>query len=156
MTQFSIRESLVRETEVQLRIPGGERTVLWQASVVPRNPLCIERIVVPEQTPLRSLAGYAVRVPGRELARIQFEAFDLGLRTWIQVHTHPGEDVRMSGLDVQWAIADFPGALAIIVPDFCARGLTGWPGVAVYERSEAAWHRWPSASVPARITADAQ
>ena len=141
MTRFIVPSAVIAETTRALRDLGGERTVLWQGAV-DGTPVRIVRAVVPEQRSIRSGAGHAVHVAGAELARIQFDAFDLGLRTWVQVHTHPGRNVEMSVLDVEWAIVDFPGAVSIIVPWFGEHGLSEWPGVAAYERGVAGWRPW--------------
>jgi hypothetical protein len=52
-----------------------------------------------------------------------------------QVHNYPGTDVTMSDLDVKWAVADFPGALSIIVPSYSREGLDLF-NANVYEKNE--------------------
>lgn len=142
MTTLIASRLILDETAAALRDPDGERTVLWQVAVEPATRTRVVRLVVPVQRTIRSARGHAVHVEGSELARIQFDAHDLGLLTAIQLHTHPGMDVAMSDLDVAWAIADFPGAVSLIVPRFGALGLVGWPGVAAYERHEDGWSAW--------------
>lgn len=142
MSTFTVSPSITLDTERALASPTGERTALWQLSEPPDADWTVTALVVPEQTPRSSTFGHLVHVAGDELARIQFDAYHAGRRTWIQLHTHPGRNVTMSRLDRQWAIADFPGALSIIVPSFGRGGLTNLRGVAVYERSEREWRRW--------------
>ena len=91
----------------------------------------------PRRRPSRGSSGSSC-----PLARIQFEALDLGVLTAVQLHTHPSANVDMSDLDVAWAIADFPGAISLIVPQFGSLGLVGWPGVAAYKRDEDGWSAW--------------
>jgi hypothetical protein len=142
MTKLTVARTIVDETAAALRDPDGERTVLWQvAAGAPTEPRIV-RLVVPAQQAIRSALGYAVHVDGAELARIQFEALDLGVMTTVQLHSHPSANVVMSDLDVAWAIADFPGAISIVVPQFASLGLVGWPGVAAYERDEDGWSAW--------------
>jgi hypothetical protein len=142
MTKIIISQAILDETAAALLDPEGERTVLWQVAAEPATEARVARLVVPAQRAIRSADGHVVRVDGSELARIQFEAHDLGLLTSVQLHTHPGANVAMSDLDVAWAIADFPGAVSIIVPRFGALGLIGWPGVSAYERREDGWLAW--------------
>jgi hypothetical protein len=142
MTRLVLPRSILDDTAAALRDPNGERTVLWQVAAEPATEARVVRLVVPGQRAIKSTDGHAVHVDGTELARIQFEAYDLGLLTSVQLHTHPGANVAMSDLDVAWAIADFPGALSIIVPRFGALGLVGWLGVSAYERHEDGWSAW--------------
>jgi hypothetical protein len=150
---FAIPGKVLEETETALRADAVERTVVWQLAEPPDPANTVTTVVVPEQHPVATPFGHLVRVPGSELARMQFEAYHAGRRTWIQLHTHPGTDVRMSPTDRKWAIADFPGSLSIIVPVFGRRGLREWPGVAVYERGEVKWRRWSRAEVLAGLAA---
>lgn len=144
MTTLIVSRAILDETASALRDPDGEQTVLWQVAAEPAIEAWVARHVVPAQHAIRSERGYTVHVDGSELARIQFEAHDLRLRTAVQLHTHPSANVAMSDLDVAWAIADFPGAVSIIVPRFGVLGLVGWPGVAAYERNEDGWSAWSS------------
>jgi len=120
----------------------GERTALWQFTEPPGALMTVRRVVTPAQESIHTPFGHLVHVTGAELARVQLDAYRLGLRTWVQLHTHPASDVRMSDTDREWAIADFPGALSVIVPRFARDGLIGWPGVAVHERHDDGWRRW--------------
>jgi proteasome lid subunit RPN8/RPN11 len=142
MTKLVVPRSILDDTAASLCDPEGERTVLWQVAAEPATEARVSRLVVPAQRAIKSADGCAVHVNGSELARIQFEAHDLGLLTSVQLHTHPGKDVAMSDLDVAWAIADFPGAVSIIVPRFGALGLIGWPGVSAYTRHKDGWSAW--------------
>jgi hypothetical protein len=154
VTRFIVPSVVIAETTRALRGTDGERTALWQGPV-DETPVRIVRAVVPEQRSIRSSASHAVHVAGAELARIQFDAHDLGLRTWIQLHTHPSRHVGMSELDVQWAIVDFPGAVSIIVPSFGEHGLSEWPGVAAYERDDVGWRLWTRRQMLASIEVQA-
>jgi hypothetical protein len=139
MSVFIVPRPILAETEHALRDATGERTVLWQLQEPAEEEMTIRRLVIPEQQAISTQFGYMVHVTGAELARQQLEAYRLGLRTWIQLHTHPGVDVRMSKVDRAWAIADFPAALSVIIPNFGRDGLTGWHGVGVHERTDRGW-----------------
>lgn len=139
MSAFLIPRPLLAETEDALRDATRERTVLWQLAEPAEEQMTVRRLVIPEQQAISTASGYMVHVTGAELARQQLRAYRLGLRSWIQLHTHPGNDVRMSKIDRAWAIADFPGALSVIVPNFGRDGLAGWHGVGVHERNQLGW-----------------
>jgi hypothetical protein len=141
-TVFVVPLELLHATEEALRLDGAERTAIWQMAEPPDVEKRVRRLVVPLQEPIVTALGHLVRVPSSEMARMQFEAYHAGLRTWIQIHTHPGNNVGMSDTDVAWAIADFPGALSIIVPNFGRDGLKSWTGVGVYERDDDGWREW--------------
>ena len=142
MTTFSIPLNIVHATEEALRLDGAERTAIWQLAEPSDPEMTVRRLIVPLQEPIVTAHGHLVRVPSSELARMQFDAYDAGFRTWIQLHTHPGINVCMSDTDVAWAIADFLGALSIIVPTFGRDGLSSWTGVGVYERGDDGWREW--------------
>lgn len=150
MRAVHVPRHLVDETARAL-MGRGERTALWQFTEPADGVMIVRRIVTPAQESIQTSFGHLVHVTGVELARVQLDAYRLGFRTWVQLHTHPGSDVRMSDTDREWAIADFPGALSIIVPHFGRNGLIGWPGVAVHERHEAGWHRWTRREILANL-----
>jgi proteasome lid subunit RPN8/RPN11 len=148
MAVFTVPRSLLAETEHALRDATGERTVLWQLAEPAEEAMTVRRLVIPRQQAVSTECGYMVHVTSAELARQQLDAYRLGLRTWIQVHTHPGTDVRMSEVDRAWAIADFPGALSVIVPNFGRDGLAGWRGVGVHERTDHGWRTLSGNQLP--------
>lgn len=150
MRPFHVPRHLVDETARAL-MGRGERTALWQFTEPADGVMTVRRIVTPAQESIQTSFGYLVHVAGAELARLQLDAYRLGFRTWVQLHTHPASDVRMSDTDREWAIADFPGALSMIVPHFCRNGLIGWPGVAVHERQDAGWRRWTRREILANL-----
>jgi len=142
ISTFAIPLDILPATEEALRLDGAERTAVWQLAEPQDAEMTVRRLVVPLQEPIVTGFGHLVRVSSSELARMQFEAHHAGLRTWIQLHTHPGTNVGMSDTDVAWAIADFPGALSIIVPNFGRDVLESWTGVGVYERGDDGWREW--------------
>jgi len=98
--------------------------VLWTAKrseVVPRCRIC--RIVIPRQIPESSILGVSVRIDGDELARIVYDNYTRGEKSVVQLHTHPGRSVVMSGLDHEREVVRHPGALSIIVPWYARDGL---------------------------------
>jgi hypothetical protein len=150
-TVFHIPGEVLAETEAALRHDGSERTAVWQLAEPPNHAMTVNRLVIPAQQPIVTATGHLVHVAGAELARMQFDAYHAGLRTWIQLHTHPTRNVRMSVTDKEWAIADFSGALSIILPSFGRLGLRGWLGVEVNERTEEGWRRWDVSEILARL-----
>lgn len=150
-TVFHIPTDVLSQTELALHHDGLERTAVWQLAEPPDHAMSIKRLVIPAQQPIATATGHLVHVAGHELARMQFDAYHAGLRTWIQLHTHPTRNVHMSVTDKEWAIADFPGALSIIVPSFGRLGIRGWPGVDVNERADDGWRRWDASEILARL-----
>jgi len=134
---------VVAETESALRSGAHEVFCIWTGERTQAGPQCaIDSLIVPEQTPESSEFGVAVRIEGRELSRIQFENFRSGRRSFVQLHTHPTSNVRMSGLDRQREVVKHVGALSIIVPSYGNWGLDGLRGVAIYERASDDWRLW--------------
>lgn len=119
---------------------------LWTAPLAAPSPLGIQhisRVVVPEQEPRAGPRGPSVRVPGEELRRIAFDNYARGERCAVQIHTHPSADTRMSALGTKWEVVAHPGALSIIVPDYCRDGARSFWRASVYERGAGGrWALW--------------
>lgn len=115
-------------------------------------PCLIRRAIVPEQESHAGARGVHVHVPGRELARIAFDNYERGERSAVQLHTHPSSNTNMSALDVKWEVVAHPGALSIIVPDYCRRGLSSFRNASVYERVHGGrWRLWGAGEMGRRI-----
>lgn len=145
---------VVAKTEAALRAGEHEVFAIWSAELVKADVLDEVRVdgcIVPAQTPGVSDQGVWVHIEGRELQRIQLENFKNGRRSVIQLHTHPGADVRMSQLDRAWEVVRHVGALSIIVPHYCRFGLQLGAGANVYEREEDDWRLWSPSEARERL-----
>ena len=149
---WNIPHTVLLETERVFTSRRHEVFVLWTGPLgAPTTACAIRRCVVPKQQAGATPTGVYVHIDGSELSRIQFDNFDRGERSVIQLHTHPGADVRMSDLDRQWEVLTHDGALSIIVPRYGALGLKGFPGVNVYEREGDLWRLWDQVELQERI-----
>lgn len=117
-----------------------------------RRRIAISRMVVPEQDTHAGADGAYVHIPGRELRRIEFDNYGRGERNVVQIHTHPSSNTCMSELDREWEVVTHVGALSIIVPDYCRRGLESFRSASVYEREEGGrWRLWGAGEFERRV-----
>ncbi|WP_028731323.1 Mov34/MPN/PAD-1 family protein [Pandoraea sp. E26] len=145
--------AVLEQTERAFISGNHEVFVIWTASAS-QNPLVdanVLRSVVPQQQPGETPTGVYVHIPGAELQRIQVDNYARGERSVVQLHTHPGPDVRMSDLDREWEVVRHVGALSIIVPFYGRGGLSSFDGANVYEREEAGWRLWTPAEASTRL-----
>lgn len=153
--QWLLPSSVVQQTEFAFRSGKHEVFVIWTASKsqlgLADHAVPISRNVIPKQTPGATSTGVYVHIEGAELQRIQLDNFDRSERSIIQLHTHPGVDVRMSKLDREWEVVRHVGALSIIVPFYGLHGLMSFEGVNVYEREEDDWRLWSRTETAERI-----
>lgn len=150
--EWRIPRRVLQLTESAFTGANHEVFAMWTSPLSVTSDTCrIERCVVPKQTPGITETGVYVHIEGRELSRIQFDNYDRGERSVIQLHTHPGSDVTMSELDREWEVVRHAGALSIIVPLYCQLGLDGFPGVNVYERLANEWKLWNRPEVIQRL-----
>lgn len=151
---WHVDREVIARTERALRVGDHEVFTIW-TSVKPvtpqQGPLLVDGCIVPAQAPGASAGGVWVHIEGNELQRIQLENFQVGRRSVIQLHSHPGADVRMSELDRAWEVVRHVGALSIIVPFFGRGGLALTDGASVYEREEEDWRLWPANEVQERM-----
>lgn len=111
------------------------------------------RAVIPRQEAHGGARGVCVHVSGDELRRIAFDNYGRGERNAAQIHTHPSDDTRMSGLDKKWEVVAHPGALSIIVPRYCRDGMSSFMGASVYERGQGGcWRLWGAGELGARVS----
>lgn len=140
--RWVISSMLARHTEAELQRGEHEVFAIWAAKNIESKDATVERLIVPSQSAGMTAAGAWVHIPGAELQRIQIENFKLGERSIVQLHTHPGTDVRMSRLDREWEVVRHVGALSIIVPHYGRQGLSLFSGANIYEREESGWRLW--------------
>ena len=149
---WDIPSHLLEEMAQAFTAGRHEIFVLWTAPLYSAGSVCaIRRCIVPRQEPGFSAAGAYVHIDGSELSRIQFENYDRGERSVVQLHTHPSTNVNMSLLDREWEVVKHVGALSIIVPSYGSAGLKGFLVVQVYERESANWRLWVRAEVEKRL-----
>ena len=149
---WTIPHDVMADTQPAMQRGLHEVFVLWASSLAsPRASCDVARVIVPRQRPGQTRSGVYVHIEGTELQRIQIDNF--GRHEWnvVQLHTHPSSDVEMSALDREWEVVRHVGALSIIVPAYCTRGLRFFEGANVYEREEHDWRLWPPAEVSARF-----
>ncbi len=145
--RFRVPARLVSGTEGALRQAGAkgrELFVLWCGRV--DGPLFdVTTAQVPRQTAYSLDTGLCVRVEGDELHRLNMWLYDTGLVLGAQVHAHP-TDAYHSETDDTYPIVSAPGALSIVAPDFCRRGLLV-DDAALYRLDPPGWAEATTASV---------
>lgn len=149
-----IPQQILSETQQAFLRGNHEVFAIWTAARLEaeqEGSAKITRCIVPEQKPGLSQHGVWVHIAGQELQRIQLDNYQRKERSIVQLHTHPGADVRMSKLDREWEVVRHVGALSIIVPHYCRQGLKGFQGVNVYERDEEGWRLWSAEEVAGRL-----
>lgn len=153
--KWTVPAELVQATEAAMAGRRHEVFALWTAALElgdeQREEAQIRQLIVPAQRPGQTAHGVYVHIAGSELQRIQMTNYDRNERSIVQLHTHPSSDVTMSGLDRQWEVVAHLGALSIIVPDYCARGLCLTAGANIYEREEDDWRLWSRREAAERI-----
>ena len=152
--QWKIGRDVMAETEAALRAGEHEVFAIWSAEQITTDlidEMWVDGCIFPTQTPGITAEGVWVHIQGRELQRIQLNNFKAGRRSVIQLHTHPGADVRMSRLDRAWEVVRHVGALSIIVPHYCRFGLQLWGDTNVYEREEDDWRLWSPVEARERL-----
>jgi hypothetical protein len=139
ISQFVVPSEILRYTDEALREAGSEhmeRFVLW-AGVEEQRTFQVRSSHVPEQTAYRMDHGLLVEVEGPALHRLNVWLHEHGEVLGVQVHAHPGEAYH-SQTDDTYPIVTELGALSIVAPEFCDRGLRG-SGVTVYRLTRNGW-----------------
>lgn len=152
--KWKIPQPVLVETQQAFLRGQHEVFAIWTAARQETNQVEaveITRCIVPEQKPGVSQHGVWVHIAGQELQRIQLDNYQRKERSIVQLHTHPGADVRMSKLDREWEVVRHVGALSIIVPHYCRYGLSSFKGVNVYEREVDDWRIWSTNEVAERL-----
>ena len=152
--KWRIPRHVIAETQQAFLRGQHEVFVIWTAVRQETNQADtaeITRCVVPAQKPGVSQHGVWVHIAGQELQRIQLDNYQRKERSIVQLHTHPGADVRMSNLDREWEVVRHVGALSIIVPYYGQLDLSSFEGVNVYEREEDDWRLWSPKGLAKRL-----
>jgi hypothetical protein len=122
---------------------GYERFVLW-SGIMNGDAFDVRSVVVPTQTAYKLETGLCVRVAGDELHRLNRWLYEQGETLGIQIHTHPTRAYH-SETDDAFPIVTQIGALSVVVPDFCRRGLFT-RGTATYRLRTGGWREVPAAT----------
>lgn len=155
--KWNIPKFIFAESDAAFRNGSHETFVIWTTPLKYTGSICeIKRCIVPAQRPGFTATGAYVHIEGHELNKIQFENFDKGERSVVQLHTHPSTNVIMSRLDLEWEVVKHVGALSIIVPSYGSRGLEKFPGVNVYERMEKEWRLWSKEEIRERLVVNGE
>jgi proteasome lid subunit RPN8/RPN11 len=154
--QWTIPAEVMQQTEAAMQRGAHEVFVMWSANLPETGGetgevATIRRCIVPAQEPGETPDGVFVHIEGKELQRIQLDNYRRQEWNVVQLHTHPGHDVRMSQLDREWEAVRHPGALSIIVPWYCSRGLNRFAGANIYERERDDWRLWTVEEVRERL-----
>ena len=158
IASWRIPPNVAVETEEAFRRGQHEVFAIWtiaraevDAAEGAPPPVRVKRCVIPQQAPGESAGGVWVHIPGEELQRIQIDNHTRRERSVIQLHTHPGADVRMSALDREWEVVRHVGALSIIVPFYGVGGLRLHDAANVYERELHDWRLWSRGEARERL-----
>jgi len=150
---WKLDKRVINQTERALLVGAHEVFAIWTAPKLAggADEMLVDGCIVPRQKPGVSASGVWVHIEGEELQRIQLQNFADGRRSVIQLHSHPGADVRMSLLDREWEVVRHIGALSIIVPHYGRTGLALHAGANIYERDEDDWRLWSSQEAQDRL-----
>lgn len=154
-TQWHVSPSIAAQTEAALQRGRYEVFAIWTTGYdreqTAQMSASITQCVIPAQTPGETPDGVYVHIAGAELQRIQIDNYRRKERSVVQLHTHPGADVRMSSLDRKWEVVRHVGALSIIVPFYGLRGLSLLDGANIYEREVEDWRLWSRQETAERL-----
>ncbi len=143
ITAFQIPARLIEATEKPLKEAGRagyERFVLWSGTRS-AEIFQVQTVHVPSQTAYKLESGLCVRVGGDELHRLNRWLYENHETLGVQVHSHPTAAYH-SDTDNAYPIVTQIGALSIVVPDFCRRGLFT-SGTATYRLRSGGWRELP-------------
>lgn len=149
---FRVPRELVTDAEKALREAGEggfERFALWSGKIE-GDVFIAKSLVVPHQTAYKLESGVCVQVASDELHRLNLWLFEHRETLAVQIHTHP-TDAYHSETDDTYPIATQAGALSIVVPDFCRRGLFVHD-TATYRLSRSGWDELAPADARKLVT----
>lgn len=141
--RFRVPLGILEATEEALADAGAdghELFVLWSGKLNGKT-FDVSTRHVPRQTSYRTKSGLLVRVDGDELHKLNVWLYDAGETLGVQIHAHPSRAYH-SDTDDTYPIVSTPGALSIVAPDFCGRGLLV-RDAAMYRLVDAGWKRQP-------------
>lgn len=137
--RFVAPAGVVAATERALRLAGDdgyELFVLWSGTIRDRE-FTASTTHVPEQQSYKLSDGLCVRVGGDALHALNVWLHSHAEVLGVQVHSHPREAYH-STTDDTFPIVTALGALSIVTPEFCRRGLFA-PGYAAYRLGRRGW-----------------
>ena len=151
VTRFLIPLPIVRQTVNFLRQVGrhgNEGLVLW-CGRVDRDEASVERVVIPDQRPIRVADGICVTVGSQALHDLNVLLYENQMRLIAQVHSH-AEDAYHSETDDRFSVVTTLGALSIVVPFFSANGIV-LNECAIYQLCDSRWHEFSAIQKSALI-----
>jgi hypothetical protein len=139
---FSVPLGVVQQTVDFLRQVGGhghEGLVFW-CGKLDRDEAVVQRIVIPDQRPIRVENGICVTVGPQALHDLNVLLYENQMRLIAQVHSH-AENAYHSETDDRFSIVTTLGALSIVVPFFAASGIV-LSECAIYQLCNSGWHEF--------------
>lgn len=151
ISEFCIAPDVITATLQVLREfgeQGCEGLVLWIGEIH-SDTARVHKIVVPDQTPLKSEQGVGYFVEAETLFNLNRNLSEAGLQLIAQVHSHPTEAYH-SDADDRYAIVTANGGLSLVVPNFgdAPADPAQW---AVYRLSQAVWRELQPSEVRSSI-----
>lgn len=140
LKRVSIPLSVLRQTANFLRQVGrhGHEGLAFWCGKVDQEEAVVERIIIPDQRPIRAENGICVTVGSQALHDLNVFLFENGMRLIAQVHSH-AEIAYHSETDDRFSVVTTLGALSIVVPFFAASGMV-LNECAVYRLCRSGWH----------------
>ncbi len=139
--RFEIAPNLIDETRRALRTfyragryEGGHEGICYWAGREESDRTCLEIVLVP--TALHERFG--VFVSAAAFGEVARRARRMGLGVLVQVHSHPGADVRHSDGDDDLVVMPFENMLSLVVPHY-GRTLKSMADFGVHQFQD---HRW--------------
>lgn len=140
LKHFSIPLSALRQTADFLRQVGrhGHEGLVFLCGKVDEEQAVVERVIIPDQRPIRVENGICVTVGPEALHNLNVFLFENGMRLIAQVHSH-ADSAYHSETDDRFSVVTTLGALSIVVPFFAANGMI-LSDCAVYQLSPSGWY----------------
>ncbi len=137
--RFTIQSAILAELAACLekgRKHGIEALALLAGFPVSESEFMIDTCYVPAQR----ATAISVELDEGSLLPIHEDLVTSERALAIQVHSHPGTAYHSDEDDADTTVTQ-SGSLSIVVPEFGALGLDGWPGCAIYRRFGNGWSR---------------
>lgn len=137
MTRSWVLPKGLMTTSVEFMRPDGARgdegLALWFGTLQPGNVAAISHVVKPYGAGFRTSPLY-LKLSMRAVGQLTAYADACGLFLVGQIHSHPGQFVDLSSLDVRQGFR-IPDFLSVVCPDYAQRASTRLPdcGVHVFE-----------------------
>lgn len=141
--KYYIPFNFLKETRdflVQMGKEDKEAYVLWSGVKLRMYEFQVKRMIIPEQTAVRTAFGYAFDITASSIGKINATLFEKGEMGLIQVHSHPGESALHSPRDDKLSVINRLGALSVVLPHFGNIDFSDFSNVKVHIHTGV--HRW--------------